>query len=436
MAASVTRPPIQLDLAHEPDDVLIVRAAWLYYVAGLNQEETAARLGLHRTRVTRLLSEARDRGLVSITIEHDAARDLATEQAIVGLYGLEFCIATPPVGFADAAADATVAEAQGLIARRAVGSAGASFLKGQLGRGPMTIGVSWGRTIEQVALQLSGVRNPGATFVSLMGSLTRNSASNPFEVVQALAARTGGEGHFLPVPFIADTLSDRDVLMSQRSVAEALDLARSADLFLISVGELTAGAFLRRQNMLSDDELASIRSLGAVADSLGQLFDRRGQVVEHEISRRTLALDLACLRSRRVVLLGAGLQKVEAMHALLSTGLISALIVDGDAARRPGRLPSRSAGGRTSPVLTGGRLDATPRGRPRPARPSRNRSAATAAGRAARRVRSGGLRRASARDRSCRPDGLPARPRPSPPTGSSSTRVACAPHCRRPPGPA
>ena len=334
MAASVTRPPIQLDLAHEPDDVLIVRAAWLYYVAGLNQEETAARLGLHRTRVTRLLSEARDRGLVSITIEHDAARDLATEQAIVGLYGLEFCIATPPVGFADAAADATVAEAQGLIARRAVGSAGASFLKGQLGRGPMTIGVSWGRTIEQVALQLSGVRNPGATFVSLMGSLTRNSASNPFEVVQALAARTGGEGHFLPVPFIADTLSDRDVLMSQRSVAEALDLARSADLFLISVGELTAGAFLRRQNMLSDDELASIRSLGAVADSLGQLFDRRGQVVEHEISRRTLALDLACLRSRRVVLLGAGLQKVEAMHALLSTGLISALIVDGDAARR------------------------------------------------------------------------------------------------------
>ena len=333
MAAATTRSPVVLDLAHEPDDVLIVRAAWLYYVVGLNQEETASRLGLHRTRVTRLLSEARDRGVVSITIEHEAARDLATEQAIVDAYGLEFCVATPPVGFTDVATDPTVAEAQGLIARRAVGSAGASFLKGQLNKGPVTVGVSWGRTIEQVALQLSGVRNPGASFVSLMGSLTRNSASNPFEVVQALAARTGGEGHFLPVPFIADTLSDHEVLMGQRSVAEALDLARSADLFLVSVGELTAHAFLRRQNMLTDAELGSIRALGAVADTLGRLFDADGRLIEHEISRRTLAIDLAALRGRRVVLLGAGLQKVAAIHALLSTGLVSALIIDGDAAR-------------------------------------------------------------------------------------------------------
>ena len=319
-----------LDLSHEPDDALIVRAAWLYYVAGLNQEETATRLGLHRTRVTRLLSEARERGVVSVTIEHAAARDLATEQAIADRYGLEFCIATPPVGFASASSDAPVADAQGLIARRAVGSAGASFLKGQLGKGAVTIGVSWGRTIEQVALQLSGVRNPDATFVSLMGSLTRNSASNPFEVVQALAARTGGEGHFLPVPFIADTVSDREVLMSQRSVAEALALARSADLF--SVGELTSDAILLRQQMLTERELAGIRRLGGVADSLGQFFDRDGRLIEHEVSRRTLALEIAHLRDRRVVLLGAGLQKGEAMHAMLSTGLVSALIIDGDAA--------------------------------------------------------------------------------------------------------
>ena len=334
VARTLKPAPAALDLAHEPDDALIVRAAWLYYVAGLTQEETASRLGLHRTRVNRLLSEARDRGLVSITIEHGAARDLATEQAIVDAYGLDFCLATPPVGFAASSADATVAQAQGLIARRAVGSAAASFLKGQLARGPIIVGVGWGRTIEQVALQLSGTRNPDARFVSLMGSLTRNSASNPFEVVQALAARTGGEGHFLPVPFIADTASDRDVLMSQRSVAEPLHLARSADLYLISVGELGPQAFLRQQNMMSRAELESVRARGAVSDSLGKLFDRNGQIVEHELNGRTLALDIEVLRGRRVVLLGAGLEKVEAIGSLLRTGIVSALIVDGDTAGR------------------------------------------------------------------------------------------------------
>ena len=48
---------LNLNLAHETDDALIVRVAWLYYVAGLNQEETASRLGLHRSRVNR--SQAR-----------------------------------------------------------------------------------------------------------------------------------------------------------------------------------------------------------------------------------------------------------------------------------------------------------------------------------------------------------------------------------------
>jgi DNA-binding transcriptional regulator LsrR (DeoR family) len=42
-----------------------------------------------------------------------------------------------------------------------------------------------------------------------MGSLTANSAYNPFEVVHALARATGGEGFVLPVPFIADSVEDR-----------------------------------------------------------------------------------------------------------------------------------------------------------------------------------------------------------------------------------
>ncbi len=324
---------LTLGLAHEPDAELIVRAAWLYHVGGLTQGEVAARLGVHRTRVVRLLGEARERGLVSVTIHHEQVRDLEVEGAIARRHGLDFCLATPPVGLGDAGAEPRLAAVQEMIARRAVGSAAASFLKGKLAPGrPVTVGVSWGRTLEQVALHLSGAHNPRARFVSLMGSLTRNSASNPFEVVQALAARTGGEGHFLPVPFIADTVADRAVLMSQRTVAQALDLARSADLFLISVGELSETAFLRKQAMLSAAELAGVRARGAVADSLGRLFDRAGAQVDHELAHRTLALEFEHLRGRNVVLLAGGVQKVDAVRALLRTGVVRGLIIDGDAA--------------------------------------------------------------------------------------------------------
>lgn len=327
------KAPSRLDLAlnHDSDDALLVRTAWLYHVVGLNQEETAARLGLHRSRVNRLLSEARERGLVSVTIHHDSARDVATEQAIADAFGLDFCLSTPAVGFEPLDLDdAAAVRMQGLVARRAVGNAGANFLRGKLQNGPIKVGVSWGRTVEQVAQQLSGVRNPEAMFISLLGSLTRNSASNPFEVVQAFAARTGGEGHFLPVPFIADSEADRDVLMSQRSVAEAMALARSADLFLISAGELTETSFLRTQDMLSTAELHSIRARGAVCDTLGRLFDAAGREIHHPLSSRTLAVEPESLRGRHVVLLAGGLEKVDAITGLLRAGLVKGLIVDGD----------------------------------------------------------------------------------------------------------
>lgn len=82
-----------------------------------------------------------------------------------------------------------------------------------------------------------------------MGSLTANNAYNPFEVVHSLARRTGGEGYFLPVPFIADSVDDKKVLISQRSVVKALEIARSASVCFISAGELTEESLLRRQGM-------------------------------------------------------------------------------------------------------------------------------------------------------------------------------------------
>ena len=61
---------------------LMSRAAWLYYVGGLNQEQTSARLGLTRARVNRLLQQARETGLVAITVDRRDLGLLPVEDAI------------------------------------------------------------------------------------------------------------------------------------------------------------------------------------------------------------------------------------------------------------------------------------------------------------------------------------------------------------------
>jgi DNA-binding transcriptional regulator LsrR (DeoR family) len=315
----------------EDDDALMVRAAWFYYVGGLNQEMTAARLGLTRARVNKMLSEARESGLVSISIDHQRVGVLPLEDKLRVRFGLDFCISTPAFGFHDTSKEDSEVRKQ--IAFRAVGVAAANHLKTLLSENDsLTVGTGWGRTIEQMTLHLAGVRAPHARFISVMGSLTANNAYNPFEVVHSLARRTGGEGYFLPVPFIADSIDDKKVLISQRSVVQALEIARSASVCFISAGELTEESLLRRQGMISSAELESLRQAGAVGDTNGIFFDSEGRQVDHELNERTIALGFEELKALPVLLLIAGGEKVQAARALLRSGVINGLIIDGDAA--------------------------------------------------------------------------------------------------------
>lgn len=313
------------------DDVVMARAAWLYYVGGLNQEATAKRLGTTRARVNKMLSDAREAGLVSITINPANVGLLPVEEAIRLRYGLDFCICTPALSL-DVASKAD-AEALAPFAFRAVGAAAAAHLRRHLAERPdAVIGTGWGRTLEKMTLQTAGLSAPQAKFTSVMGSLTARSAYNPFEVVHALAKTSGGEGYFLPAPFIADTPEARDILIAQQSVQQALDLARSATIAYISIGELHEDSLLRQQNMISAAELTELRDLGAVGDTNGLFFDANGQTVNHPLNRRTIGLGLEELRAIQTVALVAGRSKIDAARGFLASGIAHGLIIDGDTA--------------------------------------------------------------------------------------------------------
>lgn len=321
---------LRIDEAFE-DGRLMARAAWLYYIGGLNQEATAKRLGITRARVNKLLSDARETGLVSITINPADVGLLPVEDAIRDRFGLDFCICSPTIG-----ADRGAREASEILkgfAFQAVGAAAAAHLRSHLAATDQAVvGTGWGRTLQQMTLRLAGIKAPQARFISLMGSLTANSSYNPFEVVHAFARATGGEGFVLPVPFIADSPADRDVLLSQRSVQHALEIARSTTVAYISIGELTEDSLLRQQQMLSAAELIGLRAAGAVGDTNGIFFDEQGHSVDHPMNRRTIALGFDDLRAANVVALVAGAAKVHAARAFLKSGIAKGLIVDGDTA--------------------------------------------------------------------------------------------------------
>ncbi|HWK46952.1 MAG TPA: sugar-binding transcriptional regulator [Stellaceae bacterium] len=304
---------------------LAIKAAWLSYVAGLTQAEIADRLSVSRIKAHRLIAGAHEAGLVTVLIEGQPAACVALEDRLADRFELKSATIVPTLGRGD---DTGIAESL-----PALGMAGARFLHHFLERDASSvIGIGWGRTLAALAERMPRIARPSARFVSLIGSLTRKAAANPFDVVHRLADRTGGEAYFLPVPFITDNVADAKVLAGQKSVRDVLALARQADLYVVSIGELTPSTHLRRSGLITEAEYHELRRAAAVGDVIGNFIGADGRVINAEINERALGLGLEELRGRQVIAVAGGVVKASAILAALRTGVITGLITDEAAA--------------------------------------------------------------------------------------------------------
>lgn len=310
-------------LAPNSDTDDLARVAWLYHVGQMSQEDVSKALGISRFKVLRMLAEARDRGIVRVSVQHEISDTLALADRLKQAWGLTEVMVAPMPPALPRAPETSA------LAQRAVGIVAAGFL-GRVGRGdqPLTIGMGWGWTLAAMARAVSGLRNPNLRFVSLMGSMTQTSDSSPFDVCTNLAALTGGSAMFLPAPFMADDEPACRQILSQRLVRETLAVARQADYAIVSVGECGPGALLYSSNVLTPEDRLELQTSGAVADTTGRFFRADGTLAETSLNHRAPAIAYVDLRGRDVVLLAAGTEKRVAVQAVLRAGFVRRLIVD------------------------------------------------------------------------------------------------------------
>ncbi|MFD1704262.1 sugar-binding transcriptional regulator [Methylopila henanensis] len=327
METTLAGPPADHAPAAPPGDAeAMVRAAWLYFVGEMNQSEIADRLGLSRVKVNRLIAAARAEGVVHVRIVHPSVEMIALENELCCAFGLDACSVTPASGQEE--------RGESEIDKRFVAIAAAETLARAVAAKPDGVfALSWGTTMAAVAQAYRGPRAPRARFVSVMGSLTRKAASNPFEVVHRVAERTGGEGYFLPAPYLADTIADRDVLVAQRTVRTALDLANAADVAMSGVTEATLESFLVAQKLISEDELRDARAAGAVGSFAGLFFDAEGAFVDCDVNRRRVGVPGDTFRTRCTIGVASGRLKTESVRAALKGRIFRHLVTDETIAR-------------------------------------------------------------------------------------------------------
>jgi DNA-binding transcriptional regulator LsrR (DeoR family) len=299
---------------------LAVRVAWCYYALNMTQQEVAQQLGITRVRVIRLLSEARRRGIVKISIESKLAENVEIEHRLSERFGLKS--AEVVLGLTEdetALAEILGAAAALSIARR--------FHDG------MTLGVGWGVTLKAFAEALPEMPLENSAVVSLLGSLTRRSSIATFEATTAISARLHAECFYLPGPILCDSTESRDMLMAQPMMQDVLDRARTSDLAVVSVGGLDSGT-IRRTHFITEADFAAVLRAGAVGNFLGYYIDKDAKVIEHEVNGCVIGLrpeELTRLPER--IMISGGAQKVDALRAILRAGLLTGLVTDQNTAR-------------------------------------------------------------------------------------------------------
>jgi DNA-binding transcriptional regulator LsrR (DeoR family) len=308
-------------MMEDPEHSLAIRAAWLHYVGGLRQAEVAKRLGVPSVKAHRLIARAVAEGAVKVSIEGEIIECIELETALSARFGLETCEVAPDL------------EEVGLPLRT-LGLAGAARLRRWMESGEeLTIGIGHGRTLAEAVRAMPRFATQGLRFVSLLGGLTRNFAANPHDVMHMLAEKTGAKAYVMPVPFFANTAEDREVLLSQRGVAEVFNLAQNAPLKIVGIGTVEAETQLVTSGMIEPSEIEAIARAGGVGEMLGHFFDRDGNALETPLTSRTLAVALpeagpiGATRDRIIALAG-GPEKIEPLRAVLKSGRLSGLITD------------------------------------------------------------------------------------------------------------
>lgn len=314
-------------------DEMLYRAAQLYYLHGYSQAQVSAEVGVSRSNVSRVLAEARRRGIVTITVEDPAGRARGLEADLVERFGLR------------EARVRSVTAAHSADAGRDDGNGDPLAHVGRLAAERMlahlpesgAVSLSWGTSVGAVVDAVPpGHGHPGLEVLPLVGGMSDSDESvQGNRLVARLADRLGAAHRLLHAPAVLASARTRDALMDEPSIASVLDDAAAAKLAVVGIGRVGYGASQAIADAMSlDAAQAHALRARAAGDCCTRFFDAAGEPVSSPAERCVIAVELKVLRDIPTVIgVAAGSYKAPAVLGAIAAGLIDVLVVDEPLAR-------------------------------------------------------------------------------------------------------
>lgn len=296
-------------------------ASW-YYELGLDQHEIASRIGKSRSMVSRLLTEARDAGVIEIRVRFPLRRYSELEDELQDAFGLSGCqvLRSSHLSYDD------------LLKR--LGQLAARSLEVRL-HSDVRVSLGWGAALHATVAALPEIRLEEAMVIQVMGSVGDGdpNVDGP-DLARDLASRLNGDFRFLAAPLYVDSPHVADSLLAERTIARTIDLARRSDVLVSGVGAIDHSlSGIVRAGYITKEQSRQFRKLGVVGDLLGFLMMEDGSIADLDENRRVVALHPSLLAEIPAVIgVAGGAAKAPAIAAALRGGYFDVLVTDEEAA--------------------------------------------------------------------------------------------------------
>ncbi|GLQ08400.1 DNA-binding transcriptional regulator [Devosia yakushimensis] len=308
MANKTDSPSTRLDDA--------ARAGWLYYVAGNTQEEIAAKLGISRQSAQRLVSLSVSEGLIKVRLDHPIGRCMDLAARLKSRFALDLVEIVPSdpaststtIGLAEAAA----AEIERWLKRT----------------DPIVMAIGTGRTLKAAIEQLMPMECPHHKVVSLTGNIAPDGSAAFYNVIFNVADTVKARSFPMPLPVIASSAREREMLHTQPMIRDTLALAAQANVTFVGVGEIGPDAPLYLDGFITDDELKALQKAGAVGEICGWSFDADGKLIEGLTNERVASAPIPSREHSLVVAIAMGRKKLPGIRATLNRRLVNGIITD------------------------------------------------------------------------------------------------------------
>jgi len=292
------------------------RAGWFYYVAGNTQDQIAAKLGVSRQTAQRLVSLAVSEGLIKVRVDHPIAQCLDLAQRLRSRFALDLVEVVP----SDPDSTSTTI---GIA-----GAAAAEIERRLRSERPIVMAIGTGRTLKAAIEQLPPMECPQHKVVSLTGNIAPDGSAAFYNVIFTMADRIKARSFPMPLPVIASSPQEREMLLGQPMIQPTLALAARADVTFVGIGDLGPKAPLYEDGFVSEGELKALQKAGAVGEIVGWVFDREGRMIDGITNDRVASAPLPSRERSLVVALAMGERKLPGILAAVNRRLVNGLITD------------------------------------------------------------------------------------------------------------